>query len=222
MTTISTGVRSSLPRISYVKAIDIYLVMCFVFVFAALLEYAAVNYLYWGKRAKRRKQKSQEEKAKRQTRVSDSNYEEKKTYSNEKNFQNDYELVEIEPDRASPIIGLRSHTSINRRKITTTTSFDENCQSNHIIDTQPPRIRPLVKGNPALNPLTYNRRPRPRRSRRLINYLRTRATNIHNSIADVHDVSNIDRWSRLCFPVLFILFNAAYWPYYIVRPQTFS
>lgn len=51
MTTISTGVRSSLPRISYVKAIDIYLVMCFVFVFAALLEYAAVNYTYWGKRA---------------------------------------------------------------------------------------------------------------------------------------------------------------------------
>nr|AAB31234.1 GABA receptor beta subunit homolog [Drosophila melanogaster, Peptide Partial, 57 aa] [Drosophila melanogaster] len=42
MTTISTGVRSSLPRISYVKAIDIYLCMCFVFVFAALLEYAAV------------------------------------------------------------------------------------------------------------------------------------------------------------------------------------
>ncbi|XP_033239058.1 gamma-aminobutyric acid receptor subunit beta-like isoform X2 [Drosophila pseudoobscura] len=54
MTTISTGVRSSLPRISYVKAIDIYLVMCFVFVFAALLEYAAVNYTYWGKRAKKK------------------------------------------------------------------------------------------------------------------------------------------------------------------------
>lgn len=55
MTTISTGVRSSLPRISYVKAIDIYLVMCFVFVFAALLEYAAVNYRYWSERAKKRK-----------------------------------------------------------------------------------------------------------------------------------------------------------------------
>lgn len=58
MTTISTGVRSSLPRISYVKAIDIYLVMCFVFVFAALLEYAAVNYTYWGARAKKKDKKS--------------------------------------------------------------------------------------------------------------------------------------------------------------------
>uniref|UniRef100_A0A8L8KSL6 Gamma-aminobutyric acid receptor subunit beta n=1 Tax=Heligmosomoides polygyrus TaxID=6339 RepID=A0A8L8KSL6_HELPZ len=52
MTTISTGVRQSLPRISYVKSIDVYLVMCFVFVFAALLEYAAVNYSYWGRRAR--------------------------------------------------------------------------------------------------------------------------------------------------------------------------
>ncbi|KAK6012122.1 Neurotransmitter-gated ion-channel transmembrane region, partial [Ostertagia ostertagi] len=52
MTTISTGVRQSLPRISYVKSIDVYLVMCFVFVFAALLEYAAVNYSYWGRRSR--------------------------------------------------------------------------------------------------------------------------------------------------------------------------
>ena len=70
MTTISTGVRSSLPRISYVKAIDIYLVMCFVFVFAALLEYAAVNYLYWGTRAKRRKRKTEVTKTKTDNRVS--------------------------------------------------------------------------------------------------------------------------------------------------------
>ena len=60
MTTISNGVRSSLPRISYVKAIDIYLVMCFVFVFAALLEYAAVNYTYWGARAKRKAKKNKD------------------------------------------------------------------------------------------------------------------------------------------------------------------
>jgi gamma-aminobutyric acid receptor subunit beta len=199
MTTISTGVRSSLPRISYVKAIDIYLLMCFVFVFAALLEYAAVNYLYWGARAKRRKRKSLEEKSKRET--------------------NDYELVEIDPVRASPIIGIRLHTSVSRRKLATTSS-DEHCQSNHVIDIQPPRIRSLVKGNPALNPSTYTRRPRPRRSHRVINYLRTHASNLRHSLSDVHDINDIDRWSRVWFPVLFILFNASYWPYYIVRPQT--
>lgn len=63
MTTISTGVRSTLPRISYVKAIDIYLVVCFVFVFSALLEYAAVNYSYWGPtRAKKKAKKLKESK----------------------------------------------------------------------------------------------------------------------------------------------------------------
>ncbi|ODM90108.1 Gamma-aminobutyric acid receptor subunit beta-like [Orchesella cincta] len=65
MTTISTGVRSSLPRISYVKAIDIYLVMCFVFVFAALLEYAAVNYMFWAAKAPPRVPKVKKKKTKK-------------------------------------------------------------------------------------------------------------------------------------------------------------
>lgn len=54
ITTISAGVRSTLPRISYVKAIDIYLFVCFIFVFSALLEYSAVNYSYWTSRAKKK------------------------------------------------------------------------------------------------------------------------------------------------------------------------
>lgn len=49
MTTISTHLRETLPKIPYVKAIDIYLMGCFVFVFLALLEYAFVNYTFFGK-----------------------------------------------------------------------------------------------------------------------------------------------------------------------------
>ncbi|XP_061183683.1 glycine receptor subunit alphaZ1-like [Saccostrea echinata] len=43
MTTQSAGVRNYLPRVSYIKAIDVWMAFGLVFVFAALLEYAYVN-----------------------------------------------------------------------------------------------------------------------------------------------------------------------------------
>ncbi|KAK5853359.1 hypothetical protein PBY51_007151 [Eleginops maclovinus] len=45
MSTIITGVNASMPRVSYIKAVDIYLWVSFVFVFLSVIEYAAVNYL---------------------------------------------------------------------------------------------------------------------------------------------------------------------------------
>ncbi|XP_008114540.1 glycine receptor subunit alpha-1 isoform X2 [Anolis sagrei] len=45
MTTQSSGSRASLPKVSYVKAIDIWMAVCLLFVFSALLEYAAVNFV---------------------------------------------------------------------------------------------------------------------------------------------------------------------------------
>ncbi|CAH1264594.1 GABRB3 [Branchiostoma lanceolatum] len=44
MTTFITSARASVPKISYVKAIDVYLIICFLFSFGALIEYAIVNY----------------------------------------------------------------------------------------------------------------------------------------------------------------------------------
>ena len=45
MTTQSTAANQALPRVSYVKAIDVWMSMCLVFVFIALLEFAIVNVL---------------------------------------------------------------------------------------------------------------------------------------------------------------------------------
>ncbi|XP_035686555.1 glycine receptor subunit alphaZ1-like isoform X3 [Branchiostoma floridae] len=65
MTTKSTGVSADLPKVSYVKAIDIWMAVCMMFVFAALLEFAAVNFTArlqkvevekWGRRFSRKKQ----------------------------------------------------------------------------------------------------------------------------------------------------------------------
>ena len=45
MTTQSTAANQALPKVSYVKAIDVWMSMCLIFVFTALLEFAIVNVL---------------------------------------------------------------------------------------------------------------------------------------------------------------------------------
>ncbi|XP_075460956.1 gamma-aminobutyric acid receptor subunit delta isoform X1 [Ascaphus truei] len=44
MTTVMVSARSSLPRASAIKALDIYFLICYVFVFAALVEYAFAHF----------------------------------------------------------------------------------------------------------------------------------------------------------------------------------
>ncbi|KAA0191904.1 hypothetical protein HAZT_HAZT002840 [Hyalella azteca] len=45
LTTLAGGVRQSLPRVSYVKAVDVWLVVCMLMVFAVLIEFTVVNSL---------------------------------------------------------------------------------------------------------------------------------------------------------------------------------
>lgn len=56
MTTLMSSTNAALPKISYIKSIDVYLGTCFVMVFASLLEYATVGYL--GKRIAMRRSRT--------------------------------------------------------------------------------------------------------------------------------------------------------------------
>ncbi|XP_074650879.1 glycine receptor subunit alpha-2-like [Tubulanus polymorphus] len=56
MITQTSGVQQSLPRVSYVKAIDVWMSTCLLFVFTALLEFAIVN-VYSRKEIKQRTKK---------------------------------------------------------------------------------------------------------------------------------------------------------------------
>ncbi|KAG5893564.1 hypothetical protein JTB14_028331 [Gonioctena quinquepunctata] len=199
MTTISTGVRSSLPRISYVKAIDIYLVMCFIFVFAALLEYAAVNYTYWGARAKKKSKKY------------DSGEENKrgvKSTNLQSTFNNE-DIIELQDVRMSPIASLRNrqHSKSNTCDLDSSKfppSFRISRSSGYTFNHRTaPGLR--YRGNRG-NPL---QRPK------VLHALRKGALVLKASIPKIKDVNVIDKYSRIIFPVTFFLFNVGYWMFYI-------
>ena len=45
MTTMGFSGRAQMPRVSYATALDSFVIICFSFVFAVILEYAAINCL---------------------------------------------------------------------------------------------------------------------------------------------------------------------------------
>ena len=60
MTTISTSVQQSLPRVSYIKAMDVWAFSCLFFVCASLLEISIVNVMV--RKERQRLQKLQQQK----------------------------------------------------------------------------------------------------------------------------------------------------------------
>ena len=58
--------------------------------------------------------------------------------------------------------------------------------------------------------------PAPVRRRRLLSHFRQKAKSIKVKIPSVQDVNTIDKYSRLLFPLLFVIFNASYWMVYLL------
>ncbi|OWF41283.1 gamma-aminobutyric acid receptor subunit beta-like [Mizuhopecten yessoensis] len=196
MTTISNGVRSSLPRISYVKAIDIYLVMCFVFVFAALLEYAAVNYTFWGARAKKKTKKFKDGLITLQQPVDD-----------EPDVVDETPL-ESEEVQMSPIVAIRNSQG------TKITIEEEHMET-------PPNIPDLPRTCMSRGYLHDDLVRRKHNStvnkkKKYYTSVKQRAKKFKVRLPRVKDVNNIDRYSRLLFPLLFLLFNVCYWGFYLL------
>ncbi|XP_039630700.1 gamma-aminobutyric acid receptor subunit gamma-2 isoform X1 [Polypterus senegalus] len=57
MTTLSTIARKSLPKVSYVTAMDLFVSVCFIFVFAALIEYGTLHYFVSNRKPSKDKDK---------------------------------------------------------------------------------------------------------------------------------------------------------------------
>ncbi|KAI6239783.1 Gamma-aminobutyric acid receptor subunit beta [Aphelenchoides fujianensis] len=61
MTTLITTTNNSMPKVSYIKGLDVFLNFCFVMVFASLVEYAIVSYLNKRKTRRQQAKKSKQE-----------------------------------------------------------------------------------------------------------------------------------------------------------------
>ncbi|XP_071549806.1 gamma-aminobutyric acid receptor subunit beta isoform X4 [Panulirus ornatus] len=170
MTTLMSSTNAALPKISYVKSIDVYLGTCFVMVFASLLEYAAVGYM--GKRIQMKKNRvlaMQKVAEQRKAAMLDHSH-----------------TSQDQPDHAPKQTEVRY--KLHDPKAHSKGGTLENTINGRADEEAPPPIANLLPHkdiNKGLNKL-YGCSP-----------------------------SDIDKYSRIVFPVCFVCFNLMYWIIYL-------
>ncbi|KAK0415598.1 hypothetical protein QR680_012020 [Steinernema hermaphroditum] len=155
MTTLMTTTNAAMPKVSYVKSIDIFLGVSFLMVFSSLLEYAAVGYI-----SKRLKLNEQKRKQSQQT---------------------SSPLPLIADPRAQDL--LQPYFNRAYKPFYSSVDRNSNLYSRDLVN---PPIQPQLKRLPPI-PVKEKWAFRP---------------------------SNIDKYSRVVFPLIFIMFNFAYWMYF--------
>ncbi|XP_051054032.1 gamma-aminobutyric acid receptor subunit beta-1 isoform X1 [Phodopus roborovskii] len=188
MTTISTHLRETLPKIPYVKAIDIYLMGCFVFVFLALLEYAFVNYIFFGKGPQKKGASKQDQSA---------------------SEKNKLEMNKVQVDAHGNILlstlEIRNETSGSE----VLTGVSDPKATMYSYDSASIQYRKPLSSREGFG-RGLDRHGVPGKGR-----IRRRASQLKVKIPDLTDVNSIDKWSRMFFPITFSLFNVVYWLYYV-------
>ncbi|XP_060922906.1 gamma-aminobutyric acid receptor subunit beta-3-like isoform X1 [Limanda limanda] len=223
MTTINTHLRETLPKIPYVKAIDMYLMGCFVMVFLALLEYAFVNYIFFGRGPQM--QKKLAEKAEKANNERAAKYDAaREAGCRTASLKRSNQVRGLRHSRSAEPHGhgnvllttLEIHNEVGAGEITTSLADIRNSQSMVQLDstasTHIQYRKPSSGGN---GPRSGSRVSLDRSAALKRSRLRRRSSQLKIKIPDLTDVNAIDRWSRIIFPSVFSLFNLVYWLYYV-------
>ncbi|XP_063724609.1 glycine receptor subunit alphaZ1-like isoform X2 [Symsagittifera roscoffensis] len=233
MTTQSSGALQSLPKVSYVKAIDLWMAVCLLFVFAALIEFAAVN--YFSRKAKKKKLRKLQ-------------LQQEQGISSEHNGKSDNVKGSIAMS-GRPKFGiarLRINRKNKNRKYHTVDIVNEPPRKtcNHfkyVYESKPdPEFRPdynhlpIIVGSTAIKCLdsdsdfqddvtnhsrNFSVGPNDMRSDIVGGCRRGRHQQVPGSnqppIQQVEDTVPIDSVCRIAFPVTFLIFNCFYWGYFV-------
>ncbi|KAA8586713.1 hypothetical protein FQN60_000549, partial [Etheostoma spectabile] len=189
MTTINTHLRETLPKIPYVKAIDMYLMGCFVFVFLALLEYALVNYIFFGRGPQRQKRAA-----------------EKLTTANNEKMRMDPNKMDQHENILLGTLDIKNDMGVS--ELALGLNDPRNTMLTYDSSTLQYRKAGLARHNFGRNTLECHMTRKKSR-------LRRRASQLKITIPDLTDVNSIDKWSRMIFPTVFSFFNIVYWLYYV-------
>nr|XP_046184531.1 gamma-aminobutyric acid receptor subunit beta-2-like [Oncorhynchus gorbuscha] len=237
MTTINTHLRETLPKIPYVKAIDMYLMGCFVFVFLALLEYALVNYIFFGRGPQRQKRAAEKEAVANNEKMRmDPNkwlvgnvvQRDDTLYARMKQRDIDTHDSMWEPifvDDAAIGLGEEKNKMDPHENILlgTIEIKNEMGASELTLGLSDPRSTMLTYDSSTLQYRkaglqarhNFGRNTLERHMPQKKNRLRRHASQLKINIPDLTDVNSIDKWSRMIFPTVFSLFNIIYWLYYV-------
>ncbi|XP_040907216.1 gamma-aminobutyric acid receptor subunit beta-4 isoform X5 [Toxotes jaculatrix] len=241
MTTINTHLRETLPKIPYVKAIDVYLMGCFVFVFLALLEYAFVNYVFFGRGPAQQKKINERL---NKTNNERTRYEEKRLREQVCNFVCclsftlllgvnisfitggiwDY-CSTFHPSLTLSVFPLSSQVDAYGNILLTTLEMNNEVMPSDVgssvsdsrnsvmsFDSSGVQFRKPMAPRDGFSHHSLDRSAmRSRANCRL----RRRSSKLKLKIPNLSDVSTIDKWSRVIFPITFGFFNLIYWLYYV-------
>ncbi|XP_040888370.1 gamma-aminobutyric acid receptor subunit beta-3-like isoform X2 [Toxotes jaculatrix] len=222
MTTINTHLRETLPKIPYVKAIDMYLMGCFVMVFLALLEYAFVNYIFFGRGPQM--QKKLAEKAEKANNERAAKYDAaREAGSRTASLKRSNQVKGLRHSRSAEPHGhgnillttLEIHNEVAGGEITTSVADIRNSQSMVQLDSTASSHIQYRKQSGGIGPRSASRHSLDRSAQMKRSRLRRRSSQLKIKIPDLTDVNAIDRWSRIIFPSVFSLFNLVYWLYYV-------
>jgi len=191
MTTLISSTNSALPKISYVKSIDVYLAACFFMVFASLLEYASVGYM--AKRIQMRKnrflaiQKMAEQKKNEALHASNANI-------------NDATNLDLGPGIPKQTeIRINMHDPLMRRGHTNLMRGGQGGSTSRLL------------------PGALHGGPVSRAPDELLLHQPPPLLHCKKNLQKMGGISpsDIDKYSRILFPVSFICFNLMYWIIYL-------
>ena len=112
--------------------------------------------------------------------------------------------------RMSPILSLRNRQNFNfdQEDLQVTPSF-------RMQTTIPRAAYPIRGGHTQL--LRKRNVNNGQKRKKVLTNLKKRARAFRDKIPSVKDVNKIDKYSRLVFPSLFIVFNVCYWCFYLMQ-----